>query len=173
MKIDFLHTEKSSWGDKQHEISNQIVQCLKTGKEWGVEFYEIKAKKTNEQLRAIYQLLNLIKPHFDKWKKGNYQIEHIKDYVKVELDFMREPNQFEIKLMIKSTGFNTQNKEEMKKLWKFCKRIKQKKSFTDSKKDELIEFIEKLQVWAQTEDKEKQKTAWSDVYLEEKNINKS
>lgn len=167
-KIEFRHNEKD-WGEKQHEISKQIVKCLKSGKEWGVKFYEIKQKKTTQQIRGIYTLLKLIKPHFDKWQKGDYSIEQIKEYVKTELDFTREPNEFEIKLMIKSTGFNPKTKEEKEKCIAFCKRMKQNKSFEFASKSELIEFIEKLQVWAQSEDVEKKKTGWDNVFIKDNN----
>ena len=124
-----------------------------------LEIKETKKTKSTDQLRAIYKLFQLCKPHFQKWKPAfDWNVEEIKEFIKVELGYTKNPSNFEIAIMIKQSGFIPKDEEEKKKMVKFCKKIKQNISFADFTKEQAFNFVKELEVWAQEK-------GWSDVYL--------
>lgn len=142
-----------------------IMEC--STKNLDIEIREVKQKKTYEQIKAAYKLFELCQPHFVKWKPASeWSIEQIKEFMKSELGYMRKPTKFEIAMMIKQSGFIPKTNNEKLKMIKFCKKIKQNISFADFTKEQFCSFLEETQVWAQTEIKEINKSAWLDVYIE-------
>mgnify|MGYP003647003579 FL=1 len=124
-----------------------------------LEIKETKQSKSSDQLRAIYKLFQLCRPHFQKWKPAlDWNLEGIKEFTKAELGYTRDPNSFEIAMMIKQSGFVPKDEEEKKKMVRFCKKIKQNISFADFTKEQALNFVKELEVWAQEK-------GWSDVYL--------
>ena len=55
-------------------------------------------------------------------------------------------------------GFVPNYGGEKKKMVRFCKKIKQNISFADFTKEQALNFVKELEVWAQEK-------GWSDVYL--------
>lgn len=151
-KIEFSVNDKKDWGDKQQEISDLLVKGLASGKSFYVEFGMVEEKKRPAQLRAVYKLFQLLLPHLEsRFPVGDWNIEKVKEYVKIQLNFVRDPSPLEIALMIKSTGFKPETKEEKAHIRDFCWKMKQPRSFEFFTKDEMIEFINRLEEWARDE----------------------
>ena len=157
MIIDFSNKTKSQ---KDALISQGyffIVESSEAGK--NLEIKESKRSKSSDQLRALYKLFQLCKPHFQKWKPAmNWDLESIKEFIKAELGYTRSPTPFEISMMIKQSGFTPKDAEEKKRMVNFCKKIKQNISFADFTKEQAFSFVKELEVWAHEK-------GWSDVYL--------
>ena len=170
MKIIFDRACMKDWGDKQQEISDQLKQCLSSGKCFVVELYEIKETKSYLQLRALYKLFELARPYFTKWRPTIiWTDERIKERVKEELKYTIPLDDFEIAMMIKQTGFTPKTKEERKTIINHCKEKRKNRSFKDFTKEEMYNFTMEFEVWAQTpilDTKGKEiKLGWPDVFL--------
>ena len=162
MKLTFSFSNTANFGDLQAKVSELIRKGLAAKKDFTVEFSS-KQPKTSDQLRGAYKLFQLALPHFQAWKPQiNWDLEMIKEFTKTELGYVREPNQFEIAMMIKQSGFKP-TQEEKRRMVKFCKNIKQNISFADFTKEQLYNFTKELEVWALTQTPEK--PAWTDVFL--------
>lgn len=166
MKITFSFSDTNSIEKGQVQVSEAMIAHLKSKKDFYVQFGNDKIKKSSDQLRAIYKLFQLCMPHFERWKpQVTWSLETIKEFTKAELGYVRNPNSFEIAMMIKQSGFSPKDDEEKKKMIRFCKRIKQNISFAEFTKEQAYNFVNELEVWAQTPNQKMKKTAWSDVYL--------
>lgn len=131
-----------------------------------IEITEVKEKKSHPQLKAIYKLFQLCLPHFQSWKPAMlWDLEEIKEFLKAELGYTRKPTAFEISMMIKQSGFTPKTKQEKEKMVKFCKKINQNISFADFTKEQAYNFVNEIEVWAQTPNEKTNKTAWEDVFL--------
>lgn len=166
MKLDFSNKTQK----QQDALIGDGYFYLQEGAKLGkcveiVEAKPSKPNKTHEQLRAIYKLFQFSLPHFQKWKPAeSWTLDKIKEFVKAELGYTRQPSNFEIAMMIKQSGFKPKDEEEKKKMIKFCKKMKQNISFADFTKEQLYAFTKEYEVWAQTAQGDKD--AWSDVFLE-------
>lgn len=159
MKLTFFQSNKTNWAKLQVELSDAITKHLACGKDFEIEFSEVKEGKSWEQLKAIYKLFQFCLPHFQKWKpRMVWNLKSIKEFIKSELGYTRAPNNFEVSMMIKQSGFVPKNEEEKKRMIGFCKKIKQNISFTEFTKEQAYNFVNELEVWAQEK-------GWSDVYL--------
>lgn len=145
------------------EIYNYLIHCTelseKTGKAFEVKFSDKKEDKSWLQIKGIHQLCTKLIPHLSKEHHASYSLEDVKDYVKREFDYMRPSTKFEAALMLKSIGIKLKE-EEKKEAFAFCKKIKQPKSFADATKEEMIDLIKKVEVWAAEK-------GWPDVYLDD------
>lgn len=163
MKIDFYNYNKNNWGELQKKVSNALVDCLAQNKSFYVEFCDLKEPKTHDQLKGIYKLFQKALPHFEKWRPAeNWDLEKIKEYSKAHLGYQREPSDFEVNIMIKSSGFAPKDDAEKQKMINFCKKIKQNISFADFTKAQLTNFIKEFEVMCH-------ERGWIDVFLENNN----
>lgn len=170
--IDFDRNNLKEWGNLQAKISSDLVIFLSCGRNFSVKIEEKSEKKTNKQIKAAYKLFQLSLPHFQKWiPNNNWDLEQIKEFSKTHLGYVRDPNGFEISMMIKKSNFNPKNNTEKQKMIKFCKKIKQNISFFDFTKEQFMAFLEEYQSWALASDSKNNKDSWEDVFLtnEEKN----
>jgi len=151
--------------DKCKAIYFKVVELSKLG-EFEVIFQNIKTPKTNEQLKGVYKMFQLALPHFQKWRpRQEWDLEKIKEFVKAELGYTREPSGFEIGMMIKQSGFCPKGQAEKMRMIKFCKKIKQNISFADFTKEQLFKFINEFEVWALSVKDDK--PSWNDVFLDD------
>lgn len=166
MKYNFYFSDTYNFGEQQTQISKTLVRCLEAKKNFCVSFELIGEDKTHPQLKAIYKLFQKALPNFREWKpQVDWSLEMIKEFSKTELGYIRQPNQFEIALMIKQSGFTPKDQIEKRKMVNFCKKIKHNISFADFSKEQLYNFTKEFEVWCQTANGDK--PAWVNVYLEE------
>lgn len=144
------------------EIYAYLMTCIelseKTGKPFEVKFSEKKISKSWRQLKGIHLLCTRLIPHLSKLHEADYSLHDVKDFVKREFGFMRPSSKFEAALMLKSIGINLTQKEK-KEAFDFCKKIKQPRSFAEASKEEMINLITEIEVWAASH-------KWGDIYLE-------
>jgi hypothetical protein len=172
-----IHFPKNRTIEQHRDLANKVYLTASQSpldKEFVVEFKSGgDLEKTYKQIKGVHKLLELSLPHFQRWKpQVDWDLKKVKVFAKLEMKYLREPTNFEIALMIKSTGFEPETKEEKKKMAKFCKQYKQVKSFADATKSELMEFVGEYEKWAQTPIYEmidgvrvETKPAWLDVFL--------
>lgn len=145
------------------DIYAYLIHCTelakKTGKAFEVKFSEKKEDKSWNQIKGIHLLITKLIPHLQKEHNATYSLSDVKDYVKREFNYMRPSTKFEAALMLKSIGVKL-SEEEKKEAFAFCKKIKQPKSFADATKDEMIDLIKRIEVWAAEK-------SWPDVYLDD------
>ncbi len=143
-----------------------LIHCTelseKSGKPFEVKFSDKKENKSWEQIKGIHLLCTKLIPHLSKEHATSYSLEDVKDYIKREFNYMRPSTKFEAALMLKSIGVKLEEGEK-KEAFAFCKKIKQPKSFADANKEEMINLITEVQVWAASK-------GWTDVYLEPEEI---
>lgn len=145
------------------EIYGYLIHCTdlaeKSGKAFEVKFSDNKEDKSWLQIKGIHYLCTKLIPHLQKEHHATYSLADVKDYVKREFEYMRPSTKFEAALMLKSIGIYL-NEEEKKEAYAFCKKIKQPKSFADATKEEMMDLIKQIEVWAAIKN-------WPDVYLDD------
>lgn len=150
------------------EIYAYLIHCTelseKSGKAFEVKFSDKKEDKSWLQIKGIHQLCTKLIPHLQKEHHATYSLADVKDYVKREFEYMRPSTKFEAALMLKSIGIKL-SEGEKKEAFAFCKKIKQPKSFADATKDEMIDLIKRVEVWAAEK-------GWPDVHLDPEEIRK-
>lgn len=161
-KFGDIHTRRKAISDIYYYLINQSELSEKSGKGFEVKFSEIKEVKSNLQTRGIHLLCARLIPHLSIKHNAHYSLNDIKNYVKREFDYMRDPTKFEAALMLKSINIAL-NEEERKEAFSFCKKIKQPKSFADATKEEMMDLITQIEAWAVLE-------GWKDVFLESREI---
>lgn len=167
LNVLFLKEDRLRWKSKLDQFLVMLEKVLMNeSSDLQLSLVPFKRTKTHDQLKGVYKLFQKSITHFQAWKPSvDWNEEMIKEFAKMELGYIREPTPFEIGLMIKSSGFIPKDEIERKRMVKFCKKFKQTKSFADFTKEELFNFTNEYQVWAQAANGDK--PAWSDVFLEE------
>ena len=159
LKFKFLKEDKVVWKRKLEQSVIPMIEKLDEDLE--ITLSPFKRSKSFEQLKGIYKLFQLALPHFQKWMPNvNWNEELIKEFAKTELGYTREPTGFEISMMIKASGYNPKDEMDKAKMVKFCRRMKQNKSFADLTKEELYNFTKEFEVWALSK-------GWDDVFLDD------
>lgn len=171
MELNFIfsESERRNWKFKLDKCLPFLEQnLLSQNGDFQISLAPFKSKKSWEQLKAIYKLFELSLPYFQEWKPHiAWDLDLIKEFSKSELGYTREPTSFEIAMMIKQSGFIPKSQEEKKRMIKFCKKMKQNKSFADFTKEELYNFTNEYEAWAITASKEK--PSWPNIFLEKQN----
>jgi hypothetical protein len=162
LEYKFFKEDKVNWKRKLDQSVMTIDKVLQgESGDLVLTLSPFKRTKTTEQLRAIYKLFQLALPHFQEWIPDvNWDLERIKEFAKIELDYTREPTEFEISMMIKASGYIPKDDTDKAKMAKFCRRMKQNKSFADFTKEELYNFTREFEVWALSK-------GWEDVFLDD------
>lgn len=167
LKFKFLKEDKIVW-KRRLDQSVAIIEKVLEGESDDLELTlsPFKRTKSFEQLKGVYKLFQLALPHFQKWMPNlTWNEELIKEFAKTELGYTREPTGFEISMMIKASGYIPKDAKDKSKMIKFCRRMRQNKSFADFTKEELFNFTKEFEVWALTSTKDK--PSWQDVFLDD------
>lgn len=117
MKLEFLTSNKDSWGDKQQLCYDEFVRLLASGKDFTVEYRESKSSK---QARAYWRLIDLVFPHLQQCYQGEISSkDDASDFLKIECGYYK---------VIKTK----------------TKKVILAKSLKEASKEELMALIEKL-----------------------------
>lgn len=163
LKFKFLKEDKVAWKRKLEQSVIPMIEKVLDGEYGDLELTlsPFKRTKSFEQLKGVYKLFQLALPHFQKWKPNlTWNEELIKEFAKTELGYTREPTGFEISMMIKASGYIPKDAKDKSKMIKFCRRMRQNKSFADFTKEELFNFTKEFEVWALNK-------GWDDVFLDD------
>lgn len=160
MKLTFLQSNKPNWGNLQIELSDAISQFLKCGKDFEIEFLEVKASKSYEQLKGIHKLCQLLAVRLSEINGLKYSMENAKDWVKWQFGFTREATEEEAM----AEAINERNKAKLNReqfmalVESFKANLRKPRSFATATKEEMIELIEKIHALAA-------KMGWEEVRL--------
>jgi len=157
MKLTFFQSNKTNWHKLQVELSDAISKYLTCGKDFEIEFSEVKDSKTWQQVKAIHQLCQLLAPRFSEAYGTKFEMEDAKLAVKLRLGYLRTPTMREaisealfIKSEIEATGKKIGRREWGQLLNDTFndKTPRKPKSFADATKEEMMELIEKIHALA-------------------------
>lgn len=120
MKINFHTAKKSNWGDLQVQISKELCNRLKMGKDFVVEF---KSNKTPKQLRGYWRLVGLIEPYCKEAFGGIFDKEMTSEMVKIRSDFVEKVKIGREKVVLTKSLKNATKEDLMiliEKLYQIC-----------------------------------------------------
>ena len=89
MNLTFLQSNKSNWGDQQFQLSQTVVNYLGCGKDFEVEFREVKDTKSWRQIKGIHKLCQLLAVRFGEAYGSPFTTEDAKLNVKLHFDYLR------------------------------------------------------------------------------------
>jgi hypothetical protein len=165
MKFTFNFSNKSNFGDLQAGISGAICDFLAAGKDFEVEFTELKQNKTYLQCRGIHKLASLLAPRLSEANGLPYDLENAKAFIKWQFGYTIAATDEEClaecmnEKSKRATMGLVMTKGEFAKLYEALKgNLKKPKSFADATKEEMIELIEKVHALSD-------KMGWKEVRL--------
>lgn len=154
MKINFFQADNSNWGNLQADLSKAIREYLNCGKDFEVEFSEVKASKSWQQIKAIHRLCQLLAPRFSESYGTEFDMEGAKLAVKLKLGYLRPLTMREaisealfVKSQMEATGQKIDKRAWSDILQKTFndKTPRKPKSFADATKEEMMGLIQGIE----------------------------
>lgn len=155
MKLTFFQSNKTNWAKLQVELSDAIAKYLACGKDFEIEFSEVKQSKSWEQLKGIHYLAQCLAIRLTETNGVKYSMENAKDWIKWTLDFTEQATEEQAMAeAINERNKAKQNGVEMtvaqfKNLVEtFKTNLKRPRSFATATKEEMMDLIEKIHALA-------------------------
>lgn len=155
MKITFFQSNKTNWTKLQVELSDAITKYLACGKDFEIEFSEVKQSKSWEQIKSIHYLAQCLAIRLTETNGVKYSMENAKDWIKWTWDFTEQATEEQAM----AEAINERNKsqqigikmtlDQFKKLVEsFKTNLKKPRSFATATKEEMMDLIEKIHALA-------------------------
>lgn len=167
MKISFSFKQPKALGDAQHEVSQAILRLLEGKQDFDVVFTVREQGKTSDQIRGLHKLLDLLIPRVSDLYGYKFNRDGIKELLKPQFGFMRGVSEVEaIHFAIKQKASlgNKMTKKEFSELVESIKEHERvPKSFAKATKQELMEFITKVEALGE-------KMGWDEIKLKKNTL---
>lgn len=119
MKLTFLTQHKSNWGELQASLSKGLQECMSSGKDFEVEFKEIKQARSMSQNAGYWRLCTMLIPYFQKEYGQICDKDFVSDTAKLSASFSNK-----IGKQLVPRSLTTATKEDMniliEKLYSIC-----------------------------------------------------
>lgn len=146
MKLTFFQSNKTNWHKLQVELSDSITKYLACGKDFEIEFSEVKEGKTPKQHNGYFRLCSLLVPYFQKEYGQICDKDFVSDTAKLSAGYSnRAGKQIVPKSLTKATL------EEMniliEKLYSICEHFGLKNyELTPYETQSMVEYFNKKEV---------------------------
>lgn len=152
MKINFFQADNSNWGNLQADLSKAIREYLNCGKDFEVEFSEVKASKSWLQLKGIHRLCQLLAVRLTESNGITYSMENAKDFIKWRLGFTEKVSEEQAlaeaineKNKILQSGEEMTRQEFVDLVSEFKETLMKPRSFATATKDEMMGLIQGIE----------------------------
>lgn len=155
MKITFFQSNKTNWTKLQVELSDAITKYLACGKDFEIEFNEVKQSKSWLQCKGIHYLAQCLAIRLTETNGIKYSLDNAKDWIKWTWDFTEKVTEEQAV----AEAINERNKdklngiditlEQFKNMVEAFKvSLKKPRSFATATKEEMMDLIEKIHALA-------------------------
>lgn len=166
MKIEFNQNNKSTFGNKQVEVSEELTKRMASGKDFNNIFEDAEQSKTSLQLRGIHQLCDLYAKRLTETQGKVFTRDMAKISIKYRLGFLELANEQEafkeamkIRMEKKALGVNMTIESFHYLVDKLQKTLLLPRSFKTATKDEMVKLITEFEDFAI-------KMNWHEIRLE-------
>lgn len=155
MKLTFFQSNKANWTKLQVELSDAITKHLACGKDFEIEFNEIKQSKSHMQCKGIHYLAQCLAIRLTETNGIKYTMENAKDWIKWNWDFTEQATEEQAmaeaineRNKAKQSGFTMTSEEFIALVETFKIFLKKPRSFATATKEEMMNLIEKIHALA-------------------------
>ena len=93
--IEFNQSNKSTFGDKQVEVSEELTKRMASGKDFNAIFEDVEQSKTYLQLKGIHKLCDLYAKRLTETQGKVFNRDMAKISIKYRLGFLELANEQE------------------------------------------------------------------------------
>lgn len=155
MKLTFFQSNKTNWTKLQVELSDAITKHLACGKDFEIEFSEVKQGKSWEQLKGIHYLAQCLAIRLTETNGVKYSMENAKDWIKWTWDFTEQATEEQAmaetineRNKARQSGVEMTVKQFKSLVESFKTSLKKPRSFATATKEEMMDLIEKIHALA-------------------------
>lgn len=155
MKITFFQSNKANWTKLQVELSEAISKYLACGKDFEIEFSEVKQSKSWEQIKGIHYLAQCLAIRLTETNGVKYSMENAKDWIKWTWDFTEKATEEQAmaeaineRNKAKQNGVEMTLEQFVALVEAFKTSLKKPRSFATATKEEMMDLIEKIHALA-------------------------
>lgn len=152
IRITFFQADNSNWGNLQADVSKAIREYLNCGKDFEVEFSEVKASKSWLQLKAIHRLCQLLAVRLTECNGITYFMENAKDFIKWRLGFTEKVSEEQAlaeaineKNKALQSGKEMTREEFVALVNEFKETLRKPRSFATATKEEMMGLIQGIE----------------------------
>jgi hypothetical protein len=168
MKIEFNQNNKSTFGDKQVEVSQELTKRLASNEDFIIEFISLNKSKTYLQLKGIHKLCDLYAKRLSETQGKVFTRDMAKISIKYRLGFLELANEedafkeaMKIRIEKKAIGVNMTIDSFDYLVNKLQKTLYLPRSFKGATKDEMVKLITEFEDFAI-------RNGWHEIRLESK-----
>jgi hypothetical protein len=155
MKLIFFQSNKANWTKLQVELSDAIGKYLACGKDFEIEFSEVKQGKSWLQCKGIHKLAQLLAYRLKETNNINYTLDTAKLWIKWNFDFTEKVTEEDAiseaineRNKAKLSGVEMTREQFLNLVETFKTNLKKPRSFATATKEEMMDLIEKIHALA-------------------------
>jgi hypothetical protein len=143
MKLTFLQSNKPNWGNLQINLSDAIIHFLKCGKNFEIEFSEVKEKRNLAQNAGYWRICSLLAPYMQEQYGEIVDKEEVSNTAKLAIGYS-----VKIGKQVTPRSLTKATKEQMnlliEKLYGMCEFFNLKNyELTSAEMQALVEYYNK------------------------------